>query len=186
MPGHFRNSSRCCRTFVTSSESCSKRYFLDHIQVQVQGRTLHGTTHWRIILLLSCIGHAELWVIAVNRSHAFRIRAKYLRMFRGLHDLAIVVFPWVLLVNCGLNDHGLLRGGSVFRIRRSSGKPSHRHAAGTIPFFTRNHSLAMGTAFRIPQGRDAEDLQRCRNCPANAESTMCENSLASIEHLAVE
>ncbi|MCA9010550.1 MAG: metallophosphoesterase [Planctomycetaceae bacterium] len=88
-----------------------------------------------LILLLSCIGHAELWVVAVNRSHAFRIRAKSLRMFRALHDLAIVVFPWVLLVNCGLNDHGLLRGGTLFDQTEFWRNVIAVTLLGTIPFF---------------------------------------------------
>ena len=67
-------------------------------------------TGW-LIFLLSCIGHTELWVMVVNRSHAFAVKAIYLRIFRVLHDLAIVVFPWLLLWNCGLGSRGLLTGG---------------------------------------------------------------------------
>ena len=64
------------------------------------------------IFLLSCIGHTELWVMIVNRSFAFPIKATHLRKFRTLHDIAIVVFPWLLLWNCGLGSRGLLTGGS--------------------------------------------------------------------------
>ena len=67
-------------------------------------------TGWSIFLL-SCIGHTELWVMVVNRSHAFPVKVTYLRMFRALHDLAIVVYPWLLLWNCGLGRRGLLTGG---------------------------------------------------------------------------
>jgi len=67
-------------------------------------------TGW-LIFFLSCIGHTELWVMIVNRSHAFSVKARYLRMFRMLHDMAIVIFPWLLLWNCGLGSRGLLTGG---------------------------------------------------------------------------
>ena len=65
-----------------------------------------------LIVLLSCIGHTELWVMVVNRSHAFPIKAEYLRKFRTLHDFAIVVYPSLLLWNCGFGSRGLLTGGS--------------------------------------------------------------------------
>ena len=64
-----------------------------------------------LIFLLSCIGHTELWVMIVNRSFAFPVKATHLRKFRTLHDLAIVVFPWLLLWKCGLGRCGLLTGG---------------------------------------------------------------------------
>lgn len=67
-------------------------------------------TGWSIFLL-SCIGHTELWVMIVNRSFALPVKATHLRKFRSLHDLAIVVFPWLLLWNCGLGRRGLLVGG---------------------------------------------------------------------------
>ncbi len=63
------------------------------------------------IFLLSCIGHTELWVMVVNRSHAFSLNATHLRIFRTLHELLIVLFPWLLLWNCGLGRRGLLTGG---------------------------------------------------------------------------
>lgn len=69
-------------------------------------------TGW-LIFLLSCIGHTELWVMIVNRSHAFPVKSTVLRKFRSLHDLAIVAFPPLLLWNCGTGSHGLLTGGSL-------------------------------------------------------------------------
>ena len=68
-------------------------------------------TGW-LIFLLSCIGQAELWVMLVNRLHAFPINAVRLRKFRTLHDIAVVGYPFWLLWNCGLGSHGLLTGGS--------------------------------------------------------------------------
>ena len=95
---------------------------------------MQQTIGWSIFLL-SCIGHTQLWVMIVNRSHAFAVKATYLRMFRTLHDLAIVVFPWLLLWNCGLGSRGLL----------TLGLPSEQTAfwrialiitvLGTIPWF---------------------------------------------------
>lgn len=75
-------------------------------------RYMQQLTSWSIFLL-SCIGHTELWVMVVNRSHAFPIKCTHLRKFRALHDLAIVIFPWLLLWKCGLNSGGLLTGGSL-------------------------------------------------------------------------
>lgn len=67
-------------------------------------------TGWSIFLL-SCIGHAELWVMIVNRSFAFPVKASHLRKFRLLHDLAIVLYPFLLLWYCGFGHRGLLNGG---------------------------------------------------------------------------
>ncbi|MFO0979872.1 MAG: metallophosphoesterase [Planctomycetaceae bacterium] len=65
-----------------------------------------------LILLLSIAGHTELWVLAVNRSHALPIRAYKLRKFRTLHDIAVGAFPFVLLFGTGIGETSLLRGGS--------------------------------------------------------------------------
>lgn len=69
-------------------------------------------TGW-LIFILSCVGHAEWWVISVNRSFSLPIKATKLRRFRSLHDLAIVVFPFVLIWQCGVGSHGLFTGGSI-------------------------------------------------------------------------
>ena len=69
-------------------------------------------TGW-LIFSLSCIGHAEWWVMSVNRSFSLPIKASKLRKFRSLHDLAIMVFPFVLIWQCGVGNHGLLTGGSI-------------------------------------------------------------------------
>lgn len=65
-----------------------------------------------LILLLSIAGHTELWVLAVNRSHALRIRAYKLRKFRSVHDAAIIVFPFILILGTGFGPTSLLRGGA--------------------------------------------------------------------------
>ena len=69
-------------------------------------------TGW-LIIILSCMGHAEWWVMSVNRSFSLPIKAAKLRKFRSLHDFAIMVFPFVLIWQCGLGSHGLLAGGSI-------------------------------------------------------------------------
>jgi hypothetical protein len=48
-------------------------------------------------LLLSCMGHAELWVLLINRIYALRIRPQVLRRIRLLMDVAVPVWPCVLL-----------------------------------------------------------------------------------------
>ena len=65
-----------------------------------------------LILLSSVIGHTELWVLAVNRAHAFRFRSTQLRKFRALHDLAVPGYPVLLLWLTGLGETSLLRGGT--------------------------------------------------------------------------
>lgn len=69
-------------------------------------------TGW-LIFLLSCIGQAELWVMAVNRSHSLAIKNTRLRKFRTVHDVAVLGYPFWLLWSCGLGTHGLLTGGSL-------------------------------------------------------------------------
>lgn len=91
-------------------------------------------TGWSIFLL-SCIGHTELWVMVVNRSHAFAVKVRYLRMFRMLHDLAIIVFPWLLLWNCGLGRRGFLTGGMLSEQTAFWQTILWITLFGTIPFF---------------------------------------------------
>ena len=87
------------------------------------------------IFLLSCIGHTELWVMVVNRSHAFPVKVTYLRMFRALHDLAIIVYPSLLLWNCGLGPRGLLTGGLLSEQTRFWQTILCITLLGTIPCF---------------------------------------------------
>lgn len=63
------------------------------------------------IFLMSVIGHTEWWVMAVNRSHALKIRAGTLRKFRSVHDVAVLLYPFLLLTLTGLGPDSLLRGG---------------------------------------------------------------------------
>lgn len=79
--------------------------------ISAQELTMQLLIGW-LILLLSLAGHTELWVLAVNRSHALPIKAYKLRKFRTVHDIAIVVFPLVLLLGTGFGESSLLRGGS--------------------------------------------------------------------------
>ncbi|MFN9720672.1 MAG: metallophosphoesterase [Planctomycetota bacterium] len=63
-----------------------------------------------LIFLASVAGHTELWIMAVNRTHALPIRAKKLRRFRTLHDVAVVAYPLILFSLTGLGPDSLLRG----------------------------------------------------------------------------
>ena len=69
-------------------------------------------TGW-MIFILSCVGHTEWWVMTINRSFSFPIKATKLRRFRTLHDLGIVSFPFLLTWKCGIGSHGLFNGGSI-------------------------------------------------------------------------
>ncbi len=65
------------------------------------------------VLLLSCIGNAELWVILMNRIHAMRYRHHRLKLARYFHDAALLLYPAFLLNYAGVSDNGLLRGGTI-------------------------------------------------------------------------
>jgi len=65
-----------------------------------------------LVLLLASAGHAEWWVIAVNRLHSFPIAAHKLRRFRTFHDVAVPGFPLLVAAIAGFGEKGLLRGGS--------------------------------------------------------------------------
>lgn len=64
-----------------------------------------------LILLCSCVGHAEWWVLFVNRIHALPIDHRRLRISRKTHDTAFVLFPLLLLWLVGIGRNGLLTGG---------------------------------------------------------------------------
>jgi predicted MPP superfamily phosphohydrolase len=63
------------------------------------------------VLLALVAGHTELWVAAINRLHSFRLSSKFLQWSRRLHDVAVPIFPLVLVWRVGLTDGGVLRGG---------------------------------------------------------------------------
>jgi len=63
------------------------------------------------ILIVSCIGNAELWVIMVNRRHSLQYRHHTLRQIRKLHDIGLMAYPPLILIIAGLRPNGLLRGG---------------------------------------------------------------------------
>jgi len=66
-----------------------------------------------LVFLLATAGHAEWWVITVNRLHAFPIAAPKLRRFRSLHDVAVPGFPLLIAALAGFGEQGLLCGGSL-------------------------------------------------------------------------
>lgn len=65
-----------------------------------------------LILLLSCIGNAELWVVFVNRRHSLKYSHDTLRKIRSLHDFGLILFPPLIVMLAGFCPNGLLRGGS--------------------------------------------------------------------------
>lgn len=65
-----------------------------------------------MILILSCIGHSELWVIVVNRFYGMRIRHSRLRALRHVHDFCVLLYPPCLLIGSLISEQGLLRGGT--------------------------------------------------------------------------
>ena len=65
------------------------------------------------ILLLSSIGHAEFWILFVNRAYSFRIHHQKLRLLRRLHDIFVPLFPLFLLWKVGFGENGLLVGGHL-------------------------------------------------------------------------
>ncbi len=57
------------------------------------------------------IGHAELWIMVINRTHAQPIHEAWLKRFRHVAELLIVLFPIVLFLSVGLSTPGVLVGG---------------------------------------------------------------------------
>ena len=49
--------------------------------------------------------------MAVNRSHALSIRRAVLKLFRLLHDIAVLGYPFLLLWLTGFGESSLLKGG---------------------------------------------------------------------------
>ena len=86
------------------------------------------------VLILSCIGNAELWVILVNRRHSLRYRHATLRQIRSLHDFGLLLFPPFILCLAGLTDGGLLRGGTFSDQRLSVQWILIITMTGVIPF----------------------------------------------------
>jgi hypothetical protein len=69
-----------------------------------------------LIFLLCIAGHAECWVILINRLHALPIRHTLLRRLRTLHDLAIPTFPFLLAALAGFGPNGLLNSGNYTQL----------------------------------------------------------------------
>ncbi|MFY9254286.1 MAG: metallophosphoesterase [Fuerstiella sp.] len=87
------------------------------------------------VLLLSCIGNAEFWVILMNRRHALRYRHHRLRRARSLHDAGVFLFPPFLFYYAGLRDGGLLRGGTFDDLPASLQGIISVTFLGLVPFF---------------------------------------------------
>lgn len=65
-----------------------------------------------MILLMLSIGHAELWIMVINRTHALPIHDTSLKRLRHVLELVIILFPIVLFLSVGLYAPGVLVGGS--------------------------------------------------------------------------
>lgn len=65
-----------------------------------------------LIFLLLTAGHTELVVAALNRIYGLRVPGWVLQVTRRLHDVAILLFPIVLIWGVGLRGPRLLAGGS--------------------------------------------------------------------------
>lgn len=68
-----------------------------------------------MVLVLACIGNAELWVVLINRRHSLKYRHKTLRRVRYLHDAGLLLFPPVVISTAGLRENGLLLGGTFLQ-----------------------------------------------------------------------
>ena len=86
------------------------------------------------ILLLACIGNAELWVVLINRRHSLRYRHHHLRRIRTFHDFGILLFPPFIFYTAGLGENGLLAGGAVSELPRSLQWILLLTFVGLIPF----------------------------------------------------
>ncbi|MEZ6055148.1 MAG: metallophosphoesterase [Planctomycetaceae bacterium] len=64
------------------------------------------------LFALLTIGHTELMVAVVNRTHAWPLGHQRLRTIRHLHDLAVPLFPLLLIGGLGLMGPRLLLGGT--------------------------------------------------------------------------
>ncbi len=64
-----------------------------------------------LILIMLSIGHAELWITFINRTHALPVHEPLLKKTRHVTYFMILAFPLFLFVMVGLNSPGVLRGG---------------------------------------------------------------------------
>ncbi|QDT99354.1 metallophosphoesterase [Gimesia aquarii] len=64
-----------------------------------------------LILLVLSVGHAELWIVVINRTHALPIHDVRLKRLRHVLELLMVLFPIVLFLSVGLYTPGVLVGG---------------------------------------------------------------------------
>jgi len=64
-----------------------------------------------LILIMLSVGHAELWITLINRTHSYPIHEPILKRIRHVHDVLIVSFPLILFLTVGLYTPGVLREG---------------------------------------------------------------------------
>ena len=69
-----------------------------------------------LILLILAIGHFELWVTFINRTHALPIHEPTLKKMRHITYVMLLGFPLVLFGAVGLYSPGVLVGGEWSRL----------------------------------------------------------------------
>ena len=125
-----------------------------------------------LIFLLASAGHAEWWVIVVNRLHAFPIAAPKLRRFRSLHDLAVPGFPALLAAIAGFGEQGLLTGGTLTQLPIAIQVLLAGAVSGCIPlaFGILRWQCSGKHCFQLADSRDLLDLRSVESAGAGAAS----------------
>lgn len=88
-----------------------------------------------VVLVLACIGNAELWVVLINRRHSLKYRHQTLRRVRHLHDAGLLLFPPVVVSTAGLRENGLLLGGTFLQQPLAVQGLLAVASLGLVPFF---------------------------------------------------
>ncbi|HAW30287.1 MAG TPA: hypothetical protein DCY03_19550 [Planctomycetaceae bacterium] len=86
-----------CSCFICSEALLENKY----MEVWING----------LILIMFSIGHAELWITFLNRTHALPVHEPSLKKTRHITYVMLLGFPIVLFVAVGLYSPGVLRGG---------------------------------------------------------------------------
>jgi len=68
-----------------------------------------------LILIMLSVGHAELWITLINRTHSYPIHEPILKRIRHVHDVLIVSFPLILFLTVGLYTPGVFAGRGMER-----------------------------------------------------------------------
>lgn len=76
--------------------------------------TFFDTINWGNagIFVLLTLGHTALWIAVINRLHGLPWSNSILKPIRHVQDVAVVLFPFLLIWFVGVNGPRLLQGGS--------------------------------------------------------------------------